>query len=187
MLWHYTVRLPSHLGQIVEAGVIRREGEVGRTDRTIQVPPVPCVWFSRRQDFEPTACKVVSNRLGGLQAARQDENRLIAARIGVADDIAPVTWAMYKQQVKRHPTVDRKERRTWDEKFWDMEANGRMARADPADWFASLEPVARDCWQAIQICLSAKWVDVAPEDVAAQLFTSDDLDAERARQYPAAT
>lgn len=178
MLYHYTLRTPSHLGRILNEDVILPEGETGRSVHRF---PMPCVWFSRRTDFEPTSAKI--GRAGDLSTCDQAASKLIAVRIAVDDDVAPISWRDYKLMLRGRATLPKRIRRVLDM----METVGRNVGASPSDWFATTERVPRSMWRCVQVFVGGEWIDIHG-DANGVLFRTEltleniDADCERLDQ-----
>jgi hypothetical protein len=141
-LWHYTSEA-HHLPLIL------RDGSIHPATVGIGTHERPVVWFSSRQDYEPTAIKVArdlpdgSSQLGEL--ADQIE-AVGAARIGI-DPGAALPWARLVKAAKISPTTQRRLIRA-----------ARAVGGSAADWFGVVGEVPRPLWRAVQVMRAGRWV-----------------------------
>ncbi|MEJ7810419.1 MAG: hypothetical protein WKG32_08400 [Gemmatimonadaceae bacterium] len=164
--WHYTNTM--HLPFILESGVLRRrtapelpESEQG--DGPSYLASAPVIWFSTRQFWEPSAVKILAPRDGGgagppvpttqaylverfrrgditaaMEMTRRDFGGL--ARVGVAPEVAPLSWEDYARRCGRSREDVRAVRR-----------GARRCGEDPDFWYVSLEPVPRGAWASVEL------------------------------------
>jgi len=141
MIWHYTVA--NRLQLIIADGMIR--------PATAHVPANerPIVWFSRRQDWEPTAGPALKED-GIIRKATFAEMNYLAggmARIGVAPETAPYNW----HQLKRQSGMTSGEAHR-------LEKGAMKDRASTGDWRGTFDPVPKEKWLAIELLHEEKWI-----------------------------
>jgi hypothetical protein len=140
--WHYTIG--EYLPRIIETGLLLL------SDRYIGPGERPAVWFSLRQDWEPTAAKF------GLVPARRSPQAAMTAmamrggglvRIGVLEATAPFDW----REFRRHSGLDPKIAR-------GLAITAKEQGADPYDWRVSFDAVPSEEWIAIELWDGRAWV-----------------------------
>ena len=119
--WHYTNK--TMLFRMFSLGAIPP------TDAGIVLGELPAVWFSIRQDWEPSATP-------GLGPAR----------IGVAPIAAPILWADFPRKARLPQQVAKV-----------LAASAKDMGANPRDWRCSLEAVPRSKWRAVEIWYRGRW------------------------------
>jgi hypothetical protein len=133
VLWHYTVS--SRLEGIIADGLLKR-GTTG-----LRAGERAGVWFTLRQDWEPTATRWRRDVDGRVHAATMAEMvSLGLARIGVAPEVARTTWSQH--------------RRFGGLLFADAEAierNARQQGSEPDDWRASYKDVPQALWLRVEM------------------------------------
>lgn len=144
VIWHYTTA--DKLRLILDCGEIRPA--IAGIDRG----ETPVVWFSTRNDWEPTATKMIDENgtLRTLSIAEMVEIGMV--RIGVHPDTAPIAWKYVRARTGMS-------KETYD-------ALARVARRDgaiPDCWYCSLEPVPADQWLAVQVYRDDEWQNVSPQ------------------------
>ena len=122
--WHYTIG--NHADRIVAGGLI--------LPATTFVPEgeKPCVWFSTRQHWEPTATKGIVGPDGVRQNATMQEMLTLGG--GLARFGLPVADLIGWRDIQHMTGMSRETART-------LAKVARLQGADPAFWFGSLEPV----------------------------------------------
>ncbi len=124
LVWHYAPW--ATLPQIVAAGALL-PGEPGRDGEA------PLLWFSARQDWEPTATRHVMD--GGRPRPMtflEHRQRLGCVRFGLpADDTRLLPWMDACRAAHMRFTDRRK-----------LEASSRRVGANPLEWSASMEAIA---------------------------------------------
>jgi hypothetical protein len=133
--WHYTIRfhLPSILsvGALLPADPFHAMGVFEREElRRFYGDEKPAVWFSLRQDWEPTADK-------GSAASRAETLAIGGGllRFGVDERRVPATWTYHANT----SGLKKKAARA-------LERAAREKGANPSDWRVSYEPVpVTDC------------------------------------------
>ena len=156
MLWHYTVMRNLH--RILADNELRPLQIAGKK----HIKPV--VWFTTHPDWEAInnpfmANPEVNNPFAPHQEARRgrltkDQTIVLhggLARIGVADDVAGLTWKDYKEQSGILPK---------EAKLIYDEAVSLNVR--PGEWLATFDIVPREKWLAIEIWNDIAWVSKAP-------------------------
>jgi hypothetical protein len=142
--WHYTTG--DNFYQIVEDGMIKP------AVACVEMREKPAVWFSTRQDWEPTANKLLllpNEQLKSLTREQTERYGGGLCRFGVAPDTAPHHWWAFKRMSGIKPRFARG-------LVWSARRDG----ANPADWWVSFAPVPRDQWVAIQVYQHGTWMDV---------------------------
>ena len=99
-VWHYTVG--SYFDRIMESGALLPEDELGTNAVVIQGMPGG-VWFSTRQDFEPTALKLTTDQLSGkvvqLTFEESHEYHGPMLRFGVPEDSGfLINWTAFRKR-----------------------------------------------------------------------------------------
>jgi hypothetical protein len=121
--FHYTIR--TCWEGIQQDHLIRLEEEA---------PPCrPAVWFSTRSVWEPTATKGVLLHGRPVLASWDRMQEIGLVRIEVAPETAAHDWEAYKRLADC----------PWAS---NLARTGRIAGADPRDWFVSFEPVPSSQW-----------------------------------------
>jgi hypothetical protein len=133
ILWHYTVGC--HLEAILSSRVLRA------STAHLARPQERAVWFSARQDWEPTANKGWSEHgtYRGLTRQETMEKSGGLVRIGVRPTTAPYGWADYV----RLSGINRK-------MAAGLRKAGVRAGSNPYDWFVSFMPVPMEKWVAVE-------------------------------------
>jgi hypothetical protein len=141
-LFHYTTA--RHIHSIFVDQEIR--------PATAGVPPNerPVVWFSFRQDWEPTATPLVGNPQVGFRRCTLSELESTDTpfRIKVEPSIAAVDWAAWKRKSGVHPKEARK-----------LKAAAEAQDSNVDDYRMSFEPVAFDSWVSVEFYLDGEWQD----------------------------
>jgi hypothetical protein len=150
MIWHYTEG--KTLPAILKSGVLKPQ--------TVS-DPLPAVWFSLRKDWDPAvgmgqqAPKKVRLEAaakfhgGGMKAVMEHLDKAAGpytaedmgglARIGVAPETAPFTFADYAKRAGMTP-----------HDIWARTAIDKEAGSNPSDWRVSFDPVPASKWLVIQ-------------------------------------
>ena len=147
--WHYTVGV--HFENICASGVILpATAYVPRRER-------PIVWFTSRDTFEPTACKIWRNRDGtvvllGIEQTAELGGGLV--RLGVPSATL-IPW-------RRLPVAARMDLRH----ALTLEKIARQKGSDPDAWFGTFEPVSVSAC-IVDVYHGSTWVRVQPNREAA--------------------
>jgi hypothetical protein len=157
LIWHYTARLTTHLGNILRTGGLRLN-EIEPPLVRLGFPA--CVWFSTNQHYEAVASKLPW--IGGTPSA---DGITIAARIGIAPEAAPLTWSSWRQAAMGR-ALFRRQRERIAEAFTYLTAIAGRAGADVSQWRASLDVVPCAGWQAVEVFVEGEWVPYDPSDPA---------------------
>lgn len=143
-LWHYTT------GDCLKR--IIRDGEIRPATGLVPDGERPIVWFSRREDWEPTATKTLRGLDGTTRQATMDEMEQLGgglARIGVLPDTAPYEWLRLKRLSGMSGGQARR---------LEKAALENRRRSCPADWRGSFDPVPQSKWVAVEVLAHGKWV-----------------------------
>jgi len=147
--WHYTIG--TKLVQIIKSGKIlpATAGVRGKEK--------PVVWFSSREDWEPTANKLLVNETtGAFHSCTKEETHELGGglvRIGVAPEIAGHDWKAFKQE----SGISRKVAHGL--------YNAAVSQGSrPGDWYVSFSPVPRSQWLAIELWDGSQWVPVKQDE-----------------------
>ena len=141
--WHYTT------GQ--KAKMIFESGELKPTDAFIEAQERPILWFSKNQDWEQTANKMLAGPGGALRPLTMEETRELCGglfRFGMpSHDL--IQWPRLARSANMRSKIQRA-----------LEEEGLRAGADFREWCGILEPVSiagLTCqtmtdsgWQALQ-------------------------------------
>lgn len=144
-LFHYT-RL-SNLQKIKTAG------KINQATNFVEPPEMPVVWFSYRQDWEPTATPYLLDKVSGKFQRLTFEEFVrvdIPARIEVAPSTAPLDWRTWRETSGVKPKSI---------KYFKGQALRLNAALD--DWRMSYEPVTHDNWLAIELFVNGQWCEEA--------------------------
>jgi hypothetical protein len=145
MAWHYTT---GHCArQIVQSEVILPATEgVPWNER-------PAVWFSTRQDWEPTASKGIVDRKTGLRrTATIDEMEALAGgcyRFGM-EATSLLRWSDLRRAAKIRPPVAKA-----------LELAGHHMGANPQDWMGRVGPVSVRDVLVIERLVNGQWISGA--------------------------
>ena len=141
IVWHYTVG--EHLTKILT------DGEIRPATTMVAVGEKPAVWFSLRDDWEPTANKLIQHPDGSVELGTKEtthENGGGLARIGVAPETAPHDWQAFKRLSGVKPKVA------------SALYNAAIADgASPRDWRVSFSSVPISEWLAIEVWDGENW------------------------------
>lgn len=140
-LFHYTI--VSLLKKILDSKQI--------AVATIGVPVEerPVVWFSARQDWEPTATPSWNGRQITFEELCKIET---PARIEINPQAAPLNWKAWRTQsgVKARMA-------------WGLEVTAIRLHSSVAEWRMSFDPVGEKDWLAIEIFLGGVWTSLEPK------------------------
>lgn len=142
MIWHYTV--------VERLQKILQDGELRPSAQGLPAKEQPALWFSSNPQWDPTVNRLWQDIDGRVMRLNKDQTHVLGgglARIGVTPDAAPLDWKAFKQ-VSGISTARAK--RIYEEAI--------HIGARPGEWFASLEPVGRDKWLAVEVWDGEKWV-----------------------------
>jgi len=163
--WHYTVGVKWEL--------IEKSGVIKQATSGIPKGERPAVWFSTRQDWEPTATKgalpkavfdQVDPKTGEAiidmkklarheltQYSFEEMRRELKGmyRIGVTGTAAPHSWSDFVQL----SGVDRVIAAA-------LVSTAKERGADPEDWWCSFDPVPKSEWRSVEILFQGKWEPV---------------------------
>ena len=139
-LFHYT-RL-SRLESILS------DGEIKLATSNVLPPEKAVVWFSYRQEWEPTATPVMVGFDGTLVDLTFDEltQRDTPARIEIDPLAAPLTWRAWRKT----SGVNRRVAKA-------LQITAMAKDSNSADWRMSFEPVRSEHWRAIEIFVGGRW------------------------------
>ncbi|HEV8177052.1 MAG TPA: hypothetical protein VGP44_05125 [Gemmatimonadales bacterium] len=143
LLWHYTIGDRWFL--IQEARYLKlATAMIGKGERG-------AVWFSRNQDYEPTAFKGPGWQHNGVvtMGMRLELRRLGHGlwRIGVDPATAPVSWEQFKETSGIDPII-----------AYGLTGAGRKQGADPADWYCSYAEVPEERWRRVDFWFNGGWM-----------------------------
>ncbi|MCA9439556.1 MAG: hypothetical protein KC964_02025 [Candidatus Omnitrophica bacterium] len=140
--WHYTTE--ERLHAILTDGYIR-QATVG-----IPVHEKPAAWFSINPDWEQTANKMYKDASGNHYKGTMETTYRFGglARIGVQDEAAPMTWAVFKR-LSGITATDANA----------LEKTAKSKGSNPYHWFASFDPVYDHQWVSIEIYDGRNWAD----------------------------
>lgn len=144
--WHYTTA--EKFNRINETGAILTEDQTTGIIEGLR----GAVWFTTRQTFEPTARKgIIEN--GKRRTATLEEMRKYCGglvRIGVkADSAFLFTWETWKEFC----TIGR-------DTIRGLAQSARRQGSDVATFRASLDPVMKRNWDAVEFEQNGEWVRV---------------------------
>lgn len=135
LAWHYTTG--DNFRQIVESGELRP------TDSFIAKGEKPILWFSRHQDWEPTACKGVRDPVTGTRRTltRWETCEMCGGlvRFGVSQ-ARLVAWP----EVARTARMPKK-------MIGALVTVGLREGAVPTWWMGTFDAIAREEWEAIDV------------------------------------
>lgn len=145
-LYHYTSIV--RLIQIINDNKLKVSNkEYSKSDSAL--------WFSKNQEWEPTATKITMNEQGQIVKMTKDEqHELIGlARIGIVKSPLLNTWAKYRH-ISKLPF-----------EFLDMmEEVGIKQGAKVSDWFCFLNDLSLSNCEVIQIWDGRNWIAFDLED-----------------------
>jgi hypothetical protein len=123
LVWHYAPW--AYLSEIVTVGALVPTNEDAEGEQ-------PMVWFSARQDWEPSSAAFVSvDNSTRAMTLHEQQARLGCIRFGLpGDDARLLPWTTACRVARMSLTKRRKK-----------EAAGRRLGANPADWFAVGEAI----------------------------------------------
>ena len=143
-LFHYT-RL-SNLRKILA------DRKIIQADTFVKPPEMPVVWFSYRQDWEPTATPGLIDATSGTRRSLTFEefaSRETPARIEIDPQAAPLNWrAWRKSSGVKSRTVKA------------LEESALRQDADTADWRVSFEPVSSKNWFTVEVYVDGEWIEM---------------------------
>jgi hypothetical protein len=123
--WHYTT------GQ--KAKMIFESGELKPTDAFIEAQEKPILWFSKNQEWEQTANKMIILPDGNFRQLTTDETRNMGEglfRFGIPSlELSP--WPRLARSANMRSKIQRA-----------LEEGGLRAGADFREWCGLLEPVS---------------------------------------------
>jgi hypothetical protein len=163
LIWHYTARLTTHLGRILDSGILLLD-EIHPLVESIGFSP--CVWFSHDQHYE-----AIASKLPWIKGRPSADGIAIAARIGVDAAEAPITSQSWYQNATGK-ALFRRQREEIADTFRRMTAVARNAGADLTRWRASQSVVRRCRWRAVEVYINNSWVPYDPHDPAHSLRDS---------------
>ncbi len=146
LVWHYTIGQKYQM--INESGTLLTEDE---TTPHVPIEGMPGgVWFSRRQDFEPTAGKMMTN---GVQVLCLNFKQTAAlgggaVRIGIP---AKASWLLSWRQFRRRCKCETRI-------VENIEEVVLQQGSDVKNFLVSLKPVPRAKWSAIEFLHNGMWV-----------------------------
>ena len=143
--WHYTTMDRFH--QIVESGHIRP------ATAGVPVGERPVVWFSTRQDWKPTASKLLVDSTGNSRRATKDECDQLSGglvRIGVDGNAALCDW----QSIRRRAPIARRAAKA-------LEEAARFRGSDSSCWYGTFDIVPTSKWVFVEVLKGGNWKPLA--------------------------
>ena len=151
IVWHYTTGL-NMVGILDDMCLHPEHRQLGKGERG-------AVWFSSREDWEPTATKALGEKASGM-AVQMDLERMERMcrglfRIGVdRDKTAPISWARWKR-LSGCPALLAS----------CLEQVGREQGGNPVDWWCTFKPVPVEAWRLTEMrAPDGDWVPWVPEE-----------------------
>ncbi|MEQ8786212.1 MAG: hypothetical protein RIC55_07930 [Pirellulaceae bacterium] len=157
MIFHYTKG--GCLVEILETAVIRCS-TLGVRKRE------QAVWFTVREDCEPTAipARIKEGRIYTFEFSEAD--RLFGmARVRVAEETAPYGWTEYKRMSGMKPRVAK-----------ELYARATRDGSRPGGWRVSFEPVHEDKWLAVEVWGGDRWRPYEESDLERYRNLAADLE-----------
>lgn len=142
MLWYYTTQ--KELAEVEQRGQLTPERLGDSAKET------PSVWFSSNPRWEPAANLPWNDPAGGSRRLTQDQTFVLGgglARIGVAEETAPMDWQQFKQQ-SGIPAKAAKE----------LYQAAIQANSRPGQWHGTFDPVPQSKWLTIEVLEGDAWV-----------------------------
>lgn len=150
--WHYTTG--EKFKAIVDSGYIYEDNKV--TSVHIQ-GMVGAVWFTTRQDWEPTANKAIVYHDGSMRSLSKKETCTHGGglvRFGVSKDMGSLkSWHQWKLQCSCNKKILKK-----------MGRHARRQGSDTSTYRAFFGDLPREMWEAIDVYEDGKWVRVHTQD-----------------------
>lgn len=163
IVWHYTVAV--HFPKIVECGALlpvdpshiddRATPTLRAEMRHLYGNEKAALWFSARQDWEPTA-----NKGNATSRAETFEVGRGLVRFGIDETRVPFGWAYHV----RTSGIRRKGAR-------QLERAGRACGANPSDWRVSYEPIpVGECVVEVFNAATGEWERIQEAAAAAETW-----------------
>lgn len=128
------------------------------------------VWFSSRQDWEPSASKGIIENGQNRTLTFAEMVSVGIARIGVFQSAAPFNW----QQICKRANIKRAK---------ILEQAGIAMGSNPACWYGVLKPVRDTKWVCVQV-YDGQWCDVLEiEDGKVRIDRSNTFSKGRAETH----
>ena len=143
-LWHYTTG--KHMEAILRTGALLPSGQFAPGGEPAGV------WFTPRDDWEPTAGKMLQGPDGRVRSLGRDEIHELCdglVRVGVPRSPGLKSWAEFCR-LCRSKGVKAKYLRA-------LEKGAVVGGSDPATWYVSLGPVPQPDWQQVERWTGAEW------------------------------
>lgn len=143
-LFHYT--RANNLKHILQ------DRSIKTTNTLIGKNEVPTVWFSYRQDWEPTATPRLSGApLGHWMSFNEFAKIETPVPIEVNPSYAPMKWPVWRKLSGVKAKTAR-----------DLESSAIRMKANVADWRMSFKPVTCEsgAWRAIELFVGEHWQDI---------------------------
>ncbi|MCW3074508.1 MAG: hypothetical protein JWP69_1577 [Flaviaesturariibacter sp.] len=148
-LWHYTAQV--RLDEIIKS----KELKVSEFERK-SGDKHPCVWFSTNPFWDPSATKMVGDKLGNVIRLTMPQHLELLGfgRIEVDPSIVVLNWEQYK----KISGLKKSEHRHM-EKLADGDGS------NPKHWFASTQNIDSSNWLAVEYFNGKEWVRYLPDKV----------------------
>jgi hypothetical protein len=147
---HLTMKRLFHYTRIGNLKKIQAAGKIIQATTFVEPPEIPVVWFSYRQDWEPTATPGLIDAASGTRRSLTFEefaSRETPARIEIDPQAAPLSWrAWRKSSGVKSRTVKA------------LEELALRQDASPADWRMSFEPVSSKNWFSVEFYIDGEWI-----------------------------
>jgi hypothetical protein len=158
LVWHCTTG--RNFIEIVADGAIKpAKLLIGPSER-------PVVWFSRNPLWEPTANKLWLASDGSLVPLDMEQTYRLCGglvRIGVTEDVAPYNFRQLQKVARISSKMAAR-----------LRDAGIKVGANPSDWYASLEPVPREKWSAVEVWNGSHWEHVPTDEVTLSVGSKHD-------------
>jgi len=148
---HLTVKRLFHYTRIGNLKKILADGKIIQAGTFVEPPEMPVVWFSYRQDWEPTATPGLIDEASGTRRSLTFEEfayRETPARIEIDPQAAPLDWRAWRKSSGVKARMVKA-----------LEESALRQDADTADWRMSFDPVPLDHWRAVEVFIDGQWCD----------------------------
>lgn len=139
-----------HYTTVQKGEQIFKSSQINPTDTNVPINETPIVWFSSRQDWEPTANKGMINEMGCYVSLDKWETYTFGGgliRFGVDPDI-----------LVPFPKIGRLSNMTKSEEK-RLIRSGKQMGSNHTDWFGTNEPVKKDKWLVIEYWKSGETLE----------------------------